>query len=77
MKDCLTIIDNENRILKVKIFNTSYGERAFCNYAPKLWNAVPEYIRKSETILYFKKQLKHYLFKYSEEFNNKVNIYKV
>ena len=77
MKDCLTIIDDENRILKVKIFNTSYGERAFCNYAPKLWNAVPEYIRKSETILYFKKQLKHYLFKYSEEFNNKVNIYKV
>ena len=46
-------------------------------YAPKLWNALPEYLRKSVTISYFKKQLKHYLFAYFKEFNGKVNLYKV
>ena len=77
INDCLTILDNENRILKVKTFNTIYGERAFCNYAPKLWNALPEYLRKSATVLYFKKQVKHYLFHYYQEFNGNVNLYKI
>ena len=77
MKDCLTILDNENRVLKVYKCNNSYGERAFSIYAPKLWNALPEFLRKSATILYFKKQLKHYLFNYYDEFIRKVNVYKV
>ena len=77
MKDILTILDDENRVLKVYKCNNSYGERAFSIYAPKLWNALPEYLRKSATILYFKKQLKHYLFNYYDEFIRKVNVYKV
>ena len=77
INECLTILDHENRVLKVKTFNSSYGERAFCNYAPKLWNALPEYLRKSVTISYFKKQLKHYLFSFFKEFNDKVNVYRV
>ena len=59
LKECLTILDYENRVLKIKFFNKSYGERAFCNYAPKLWNALPENLRKSQTLIYFKKHLKH------------------
>ena len=77
LKECLTVLDYENRVLKIKIFKKSYGERAFCNYAPKLWNALPEYLRKSQTLLYFKKHLKHYLFTYYNEYMRKVYLYKV
>ena len=76
MKDCLTVIDYNNRILKVNRVNTAYGERAFSNCAPKLWNALPEYIRKSNTIKFFKGQLKHYFFSYFPEFMRTVNMYR-
>ena len=58
-KSCLTILDNEKIILKVKTFTTFDVERAFCKYAPQLWNDLPEYLRKNAAILYFKKQVKH------------------
>jgi hypothetical protein len=48
-------------IPSVKLVN--YGERSFSYAAPKLWNALPEYIRKSETWPIFKTRLKTHLFK--------------
>jgi hypothetical protein len=48
-------------IPSVKLVN--YGERSFSYAAPKLWNALPEYIRKSETLPIFKTRLKTHLFK--------------
>ena len=50
IKECVTIIDPLNRILKINRVNTAYGERAFCNCGPKLWNALPDYLRHSNTI---------------------------
>ena len=35
----------------------------FLYAAPKLWNELPEYIRKSETLPIFKTRLKTHLFK--------------
>jgi hypothetical protein len=32
----------------------NYGERSFSYAAPKLWNELPEYIRKSEALPIFK-----------------------
>jgi hypothetical protein len=49
-------------IPSVKLVN--YGERSFSYAAPKLWNALPEYIRKSETLPIFKTRLKTHLFKH-------------
>ena len=48
-------------IPSVKLVN--YGERSFSYAAPKLWNELPEYIRKSETLPIFKTRLKTHLFK--------------
>ena len=42
----------------------NYGERSFSYAAPKLWNEIPEYIRKSETLSIFKTRLKTYLFRH-------------
>ena len=77
LSECLTISDLENRILFVPRANNSYGDRAFTNYAPKLWNALPQLLRKSETITYFKSHLKHHLFSNFAEFNRVVNRYRV
>ena len=48
-------------IPSVKLVNC--GERSFSYTAPKLWNELPEYIRKSETLPIFKTRLKTHLFK--------------
>ena len=66
--NCLTVINVEDRILHVPSSITSYGDRAFSIFAPRLWNALPLYIRKSLTIPYFKSHLKHHLFSNYEDF---------
>lgn len=40
-----------------------YGGRAFPVSAPKLWNSIPEYIKRAETVETFKTRLKTFLFK--------------
>ena len=42
--------------------HNSYGSRAFVNYAPKEWNALPLTVRSNETLSGFKKDLKTFLF---------------
>lgn len=42
-----------------------YGQRAFRNIAPKLWNKLPTHIRTQNTLDSFKRSLKTYLFKES------------
>ena len=40
----------------------TYGDRAFSVCAPKLWNALPLYIKKSSSVNVFKKQVKTLLY---------------
>jgi hypothetical protein len=40
----------------------SWGDRAFVNAAPKLWNSLPESIKNAGTLTAFKQQLKTFLF---------------
>ena len=40
-----------------------YGDRAFCVDAPTLWNKLPSDIRKSKSLVSFKKNVKTLLFK--------------
>ena len=44
------------------IKSKSYGGRAFSATAPKLWNSIPEYIKRAETVETFKTRLKTFLF---------------
>ena len=76
LEDCVIIANPDTRILYIPRTNTAYGDRAFSNSAPRLWNALPIFLRKSETIHYFKAHLKHHLFSNFHEFSNEVNKYK-
>lgn len=75
LSNCLEISDVENRILHVPKTLTSYGDRAFRNFAPRLWNALPVFLRNSNSISFFSSQLKHHLFSNFSEFKSKVNMY--
>ena len=44
------------------IKSNSYGGRAFSATAPKLWNSIPEYVKRAETVETFKTRLKTFLF---------------
>lgn len=41
----------------------TYGDRSFCYAAPVEWNKLPIEIKMSETVVFFKTQLKTFLFK--------------
>ena len=45
-----------------KVRTKRHGEAAFSFYAPNIWNALPEYLRKAETVETFKRKLKTHLF---------------
>ena len=62
-------------ILKVPRTRTPYGDRAFSNCAPKLWNALPLQIRASNLISQFRSHLKHHLFANFDTYIHRANIY--
>jgi hypothetical protein len=53
---------NDQNLLKVPRCNTKYGERAFSCIAPKLWNNLPQHMRKIDNNDTFKSKLKTHLF---------------
>ena len=60
-KKCLR---SDNTKLVIPTMNlVKTGERAFSHAAPRLWNQLPQEIRKSETIVIFKKKLKTFYFR--------------
>ena len=50
------------KILEVREFQTSYGERAFSVCGPRLWNALPYELRIVEDVEVYKKKVKTLLF---------------
>ena len=57
----LRSVSNE-LLMQPRLYTKTYGNRAFAFHAPREWNLVPYEIRKSNTILSFKRSLKTYLF---------------
>ena len=76
INDCLHVTNYDALTLNIPKTKTSYGDRAFQNYAPHLWNSLPLYLKTKESISSFKRHLKHYLFTYFEEYTSKINRYK-
>ena len=64
--------------LSTRLFypTTSFGQRAFCYYAPRLWNALPVHMRCIETLSEFKSKLKTYLFLHYDELMRRFNMYR-
>ena len=50
------------RLLVPQARTKTYGEASFSHYAPKLWNTLPEDLRKASSVDTFKRELKTYLF---------------
>ena len=76
LETCVTILDQNQRVLLVPRVKTSYGDRAFSNIAPRLWNALPDHLKKSGTVSYFKAHLKHMLFSEFYQYVQNVNRYR-
>ena len=62
-------------ILTVPRTSTHYGDRAFSNCAPRLWNALPLSIRISNSIGHFRSHLKHHLFVNFDTYMSHANLY--
>ena len=73
INECLQTADNINLVIPRTL--TPYGDRAFQNCAPRLWNSLPLNIRCIDTIATFKKHLKHYLFNNFQEFKSDIERY--
>ncbi len=55
--------EQECRLIVPKFKTHRFGERAFVNSAPSLWNALPNNIRNLTSVASFKKNLKTHLFR--------------
>ena len=75
INECLHVTNSENYTLKIQRTNTTYGDRAFQNCAPRLWNSLPLNIKAIKSIDLFKRHLKHYLFTYFEEYKSNIERY--
>ena len=53
---------DDKTLLEMPQSRTKFGERAFCYYAPKIWNSLPKEMRSSKSIDTFKKKVKTRLF---------------
>ena len=73
INECLEIADDLNLVIPRTL--TPYGDRAFQNCAPRLWNSLPINIRCIDTIPTYKKKLKHYLFNNFQHFRADIDRY--
>ena len=63
-----TLRSNTKNLLKIPLTKLKrFGDRAFCAYAPRLSNELPDNIKAADSVHNFKKQLKTLLFR--KEFN--------
>ena len=53
---------DDKTLLETPQTRTKFGERAFCYYAPKIWNSLPKDIRSCISIDTVKKKVKTHLF---------------
>ena len=62
---------NDYLMLKTPSCKTKYGERTFDFVGPRLWNALPLYVRMESSIEQFKKHVKTILFDNTQTFKQK------
>ena len=59
---------SRNLLTVPRSYTVTYGDRSFSVAAAKLWNSIPDHIRRSETLAMFKSSLKTYLFRTQASF---------
>ena len=73
--ECLHVSDPDSYLLHIPRAKTPYGDRAFANCAPRLWNSLPSNLRSMDNLDTFKRHLKHYFFQSFHNFKYNVNRY--
>ena len=63
-------------MLKHTYYNTKYGRHDFRYTSPRLWNQLPQELRKEDSINTFKKKLKTLLFQHTGEIINGITMYR-
>ena len=59
-----TLRSNTKNLLQIPLtYLKRFGDRAFCAYAPRLWNELPDNIKAADSVQNFKKQLETLLFR--------------
>ena len=59
-----TLRSNTKNLLQIPLTNLKrFSDRAFCAYAPRLWNELPDNIKAADSVQNFKKPLKTLLFR--------------
>ena len=58
LNHCRTDVSNE-LLTQPRSYTKIYGDRAFAVCTPRTWSLLPYAIRKSDTVLSFKNQLRH------------------
>ena len=58
---------SKNLLVKSRVNTKMFGDRAFQNIAPELWNSLPQHLRDIDNLDSFKSQLKTHLF--SQQFS--------
>ena len=68
----------DSNILRTNLFypTSLYGKRAFVYYAPRLWNALPSFIRQISVLSIFKQTLKTYLYNSYETLMQRFHMYR-
>ena len=53
---------SDEHLLEIPLVKSKLGSRSFSCAAPEIWNSLPQHIRKSNSLSYFKAHLKATLF---------------
>ena len=62
--DTRTLRSNTKNLLQISHTNQKrFGDRAFCAYATRFWNKLPDNIKAADSVQNFKTQLKTLLFR--------------
>ena len=76
ISELLIPIKENSTLLQIPRSNSTYGDRAFSSYAPKLWNALPLELRNICTLETFKSHVKHHLFTSFQVYISKAFMYR-
>ena len=72
LSDLIILLDANNQRVHMPYFSTKFGDRSFSHAGPRLWNSLPLYLRKVDSLVAFKAQLKYYLFNNLDVFKSNI-----
>ena len=76
LTDNVVLLDRDGMLVHEPRYDSRYGDRSFSYSGPRLWNSLPQSLRKISSIEVFKSQVKHYLFDNFNDYLQHINRYR-